>query len=242
MKPVLILQHIDRGGPGLFARFLEQRAVPFEIRRPDRGAAVPSGAALEDFSGICLCGGTQSANDQHVWVAAELDLIRCAADSGLPVIGHCLGGQLISRALGGTVTRQQPEEFGWLPLRRVPGAAATEWLGELGPELVAMQWHNECFSLPPGAQPLLEGEHCRHQAFAHGALLGMQFHVELDEALIRHWAEDLQHLVPPPGIAVQTPQQVLEQLASNLPRSRALALQLYGVWLEQVAQAEVSHS
>jgi GMP synthase-like glutamine amidotransferase len=231
VKPVLILQHIDRGGPGLFAEFLRENGVPFEIRRPDRGAPVPGERELEEFSGICLCGGTQSANDPHPWIHAELDLVRAAAAQELPVIGHCLGGQLISKALRGDVTPQIPVEFGWHALRPVRGPVTDDWLGGLAPELIAMQWHNERFSLPRGAAALLEGEHCRHQAFVVGRMLGMQFHVELDEPLIRHWAGDLRPLIPEPGFSVQTAEQVLEGLAENYPRSRALARRLYETWL-----------
>jgi GMP synthase-like glutamine amidotransferase len=235
VKPVLILQHIDRGGPGLFAEFLRENDVPFEIRRPDRGAKVPGERELKEFSGVCLCGGTQSANDPHPWIRAELELVRAAAAREVPVIGHCLGGQLISKGLGGDVTPQIPVEFGWHALRPVPGPVADDWLGELGPGLTAMQWHNERFTLPAGATPLLEGEYCRHQAFVVGRMLGMQFHVELDEPLIRHWAGDLRPLIPAPGASVQTAAAVLEKLGENYPRSRALARRLYARWLHQVA-------
>jgi len=235
VKPVLILQHIDRGGPGLFAEFLRDHDVPFEIRRPDRGAPVPTGRALGAFSGVCLCGGTQSANDPDPWMHAELELVRTAAAEGLPVIGHCLGGQVISKALGGQVTAQAPVEFGWQALRPVAGPSADDWLGGHGFEFTAMQWHNERFSLPPGAAPLLEGDHCRQQAFVIGPMLGMQFHVELDEPTIRHWTDDLRELIPAPGASVQTAEQVIEGLDTNYPRSQALARCLYQRWLKEVA-------
>ena len=231
MKPVLILQHLDHGGPGLFAEFLREKDVPFEIRRPDRGMPVPAGTELQRFSGFCLCGGTQSANDPHPWIRGEFELVRAAAERDLPVIGHCLGGQVISKALGGEVLPQVPVEFGWQSLRPVPGPTADDWLGGLGPELTAMQWHNERFTLPERAAPLLEGEHCRHQAFICDRMLGMQFHVELDEGIIRHWTDELQDLIPPPGPSIQTAREVRDELPKNYPRSRALAWRLYERWL-----------
>ena len=235
VKPVLILQHIDRGGPGLFAEFLREAGVPFEIRRPDQGASIPDHSSLEQFSAVCLCGGTQSANDPDPWIRRELELVQLAAARGVPVIGHCLGGQIISKALGGSVIPQQPVEFGWQALRHVPGPAANEWLANLPAELVAMQWHNERFTLPDGAVPLLDGVHCPHQAFVIGTMLAMQFHVELDEPLIRHWADDLRALIPPPGPSIQTATEVLDGMGENYPRSRALARRLYSRWLEQIA-------
>jgi GMP synthase-like glutamine amidotransferase len=230
VKPVLVLQHIERGGPGLFGGFLEEKGIPWELRRPDQGDPLPREPGA--YSGLCLCGGTQSVNDPAAWIQEEIRLVGEAARQGRPVIGHCLGGQMISRALGGRVTRSPMEEFGWQPLRRSAGPAAADWLDGLPPALTAMQWHNECFSLPPGAEPLLEGDACPLQAFVAGRMLAMQFHVELTEELIRHWAIDLGHLAPAPGPGVQTPRAVLEELPVNFPVSRALAMRLYERWLE----------
>lgn len=235
MKPVLILQHIDNGGPGLFADFLQLRGVPFEIRRPDRGDSLPDGGNLGDFSGIGLCGGTQCANDPLPFLRRELELIRAAAQRALPVIGHCLGGQLISKALGGEVRRGTQGEFGWQPLYPVESHMASAWLRNAPPEPVAMQWHEDSYSNPPGAEPILTGAHCRNQAFVIGSMLGMQFHVEVTEAIIRHWAADLEELLPVAGPGVQSAGEVIARLQRNYPASRALAESLYARWLEQIA-------
>lgn len=232
MKPILILQHIDDGGPGLFAEFLRSRGIAFEIRRPDRGDAIPEQRGLDDFAGFCLCGGTQGANDLLPWLGQELELIRAAAGRAMPVIGHCLGGQLISKALGGEVLSRGAQEFGWQTLRPVRSSSAAAWLNGAPPELVVMHWHQDSFSNPPGAEPILTGEHCRNQAFVLGNMLGMQFHVEVTEAIIRHWAVDLKDLVPRAGPGVQSPAEVLAQLPRNFAVSWALAESLYTRWLE----------
>ena len=234
MKPILILQHIDSGGPGLFADFLRLRAVPFEIRRPDRGDPVPVGRDLDVFSGIGLCGGTQSANDPLPYIREELQLIRAAAERALPVIGHCLGGQLISKALGGVVRRHTDGEFGWQPLYPVGSHTASAWLRGAPPRPLAMQWHEDSYSNPPGAEPILTGAHCRNQAFVIGKLLGMQFHVELTETQIHSWVEDLAERLPAAGPGVQCAEEVIAQLPQNFPASRALAESLYTHWLEQI--------
>ncbi|MBI2993476.1 MAG: type 1 glutamine amidotransferase [Gammaproteobacteria bacterium] len=231
MKPILILQHIDSGGPGLFAEFLDARGIEYVIRRPDLGDAIPVAAKLNDFVGFCLCGGTQSANDPLPWIAAELEMIRAAGRYGLPVIGHCLGGQLISKACGGEVRRSARPEFGWQRLYPVEGAGADEWLADAPPEPIAMQWHEEVYSDPPGAAPLLTGDHCRNQAFVLDNMLGMQFHVEVTDAAIRQWATELADHLPPPGPGVQSAAEALAQLPFHFPASRALAWSLYSRWL-----------
>ena len=231
MKPILILQHIDSGGPGLFAEFLKARGVPWLIRRPDRGDEVPDAGGLDEFGGLCLCGGTQSANDPLPWIEAELEMIRAAAQRGFPVIGHCLGGQLISKALGGEVHRHSRAEFGWHRLYPVPGGGTAGWLAGAPPEPVAMQWHEDSYSDPPGAAPLLVGEYCRNQAFVLGNMLGMQFHVELTESAILHWATELADQLPPPGPGVQSAEETLAHLPRHFPTSRALAWSLYSRWL-----------
>jgi GMP synthase-like glutamine amidotransferase len=231
MKPILIVQHIDDSGPGLFREFLELRQIGWRLRRPDLGDPLPSAGELADYSGLCLCGGTQSANDAQDWIGGELALIRAAARSSLPVIGHCLGGQLISKALGGTVTRHPGGEFGWSELEPAPADAGRYWLDGLPEKPVAMQWHNETFTVPAGAELLLTGKYCRNQAFAAGRMLALQFHVEATAETVRHWATGLAHLAPAPGPSVQPPAVVLAQIPEYAGRARALAMHLYERWL-----------
>ena len=101
MKPILILQHLERGDVPLMMEALKPTGLESVTLRPDLGEPLPEPQDLQSFSGLCFCGGTQSVNDDYPWIAQELDLIRYAAEIDMPVIGHCLGGQLISAALGG---------------------------------------------------------------------------------------------------------------------------------------------
>ena len=103
MKPVAIFRHSPGEGPGYFATFLEGRSLPSQLLTLDEGEAVP--AAPDAFSGLCFMGGPMSVNDPLPWIPPVLALIRQAVAQNVPVIGHCLGGQLMSKALGGQVTR-----------------------------------------------------------------------------------------------------------------------------------------
>jgi len=240
MKPVAIVRHAKTEGPGYFATFLELRSIPWQLIAIDRGDAVPGRA--DTFSGLCLMGGPMSVNDPLPWIADECALIRDAVAESVPVLGHCLGGQLISRALGGQVAPNPVKEIGWGKARAETGAgnAAGElsrWLGAWLDATTGLadvfQWHGETFSLPADAQRLLTNEYCANQAFVLGPHLALQCHVEMTPEMIAQWCAgwpaEVQGLEPLPP-CVQTPQQMLAETADRLPAMRRLADQLYSVW------------
>ena len=102
MKPVAIFRHIAGEGPGYLAIFLDRQSIPWQIIRIDAGEAVPTNP--QAFSGLVFMGGPMSVNDPLPWVTDELSLIRAAVAQDIPVLGHCLGGQLMAKALGAKVT------------------------------------------------------------------------------------------------------------------------------------------
>ena len=108
MKPIAIFRHASQEGPGYLAEFLDEREIPWQLIAIDAGAAVPSG--VDAFAGLVFMGGPMSVNDDLPWIPPVLALIRDAVAGDIPVLGHCLGGQLISRALGGTVSRNPVKE------------------------------------------------------------------------------------------------------------------------------------
>jgi GMP synthase-like glutamine amidotransferase len=242
MKPVAIFRHAKTEGPGYFATFLDLRSIPWQLIAIDRGNAVPTRA--EAYSGLCLMGGPMSVNDPLPWIADECALIRDAVATGVPVIGHCLGGQLISRALGGEVRANAGKEIGWGKARAENGASgdadpqiARRWLGDWLEQTAGIadvfQWHGETFSLPTGAQRLFGNDFCANQAFVLGPHLALQCHVEMTPEMIgawcAGWASEVQGLAALPA-CVQTPEQMLAETARRLPVMRRLADQLYSVW------------
>src|SRR5262249_41621874 len=134
-------------------------------------------------------GGPMSVNDDLPWISEALGLINRAVEADIPVLGHCLGGQLISKALGGKVTRNGVKEIGWGKVAGAEGAAASEWFGDTR-EFAGFHWHGETFTIPPRATRLAESPYCANQAFALGKHLGMQCHVEMTSELIRTWCAD----------------------------------------------------
>jgi GMP synthase-like glutamine amidotransferase len=227
MKPIAIFRHSPGEGPGYFATFLDSHSRPWQLLKVDAGEPVPE--SPQAFSGLCFMGGPMSVNDPLPWIGSALSLIRQAVARNVPVIGHCLGGQLMAKALGGQVTRNPVKEIGWGQVQSlVPG---NPWLGNME-SFEAFHWHGETFSIPAGATRLLASRHCPNQAFVLGPHLGMQCHVEMTEAMIRlwnrQWAEESAVASP----SVQTPQQMYDQLEARIAAMRLAADRLYSRWLE----------
>jgi GMP synthase-like glutamine amidotransferase len=233
MPTVRIFRHHPNEGPGFLAELLAAQGLTLELVRIDEGDSVPQ--RCDDVVGLVFMGGPMSANDPLPWIAAELRLIREAVGAGVPVLGHCLGGQLISRALGGQVTRHHAPEIGWFEVERVDSAGTRAWRDPLPARFTAFHWHGETFSLPPGAALLLRGEHCANQAFALGsATLGLQCHVEMTATMVEQWAA----ASDAPTLAtktVQTPAQLTADLPRRIAELQAAATQLYAPWLSAVA-------
>lgn len=232
MLPVAIFRHSPTEGPGYFAIFLEHHRIPWKLIAIDEGEAVPGNA--DGFSGLCFMGGPMSVNDPLPWIDPICALIRDAVAKDIPVIGHCLGGQLMSKALGGTVTRNPVKEIGWGEAYGETDEVASHWLGDYASrQATVFQWHGETFSIPPGATRLFANGHCANQMFALGPHLGMQCHVEMTPEMIAtwcgQWADEALAVAEQPS--VQTPEAMQEQIAVRLPVMRQLSEQLYSVWI-----------
>jgi len=232
MLPIAIFRHSPTEGPGYFAIFLEQHGIPWRLIAVDEGEAIPKTA--EGFSGLCFMGGPMSVNDPLPWIDELCALIRDADARGTPVIGHCLGGQLISKALGGEVSKNPGKEIGWGEVLSEDHEIARHWLGDFaGHKGTVFQWHGETFSIPPGATRLSASAHCANQMFAKGPHLGMQCHVEMTPEMIakwcEQWADEASAVADHPG--VQTTDQMQLQVEQNLSTMRKLSEQLYSVWI-----------
>ena len=201
----------------------------------DEGAPVPRDPRA--FAGLCFMGGPMSVNDELPWIASALELVREAVRKDIPVIGHCLGGQLMSKAFGGAVRASAYKEIGWGEVRVADNAVAREWLGELQ-AFETFQWHGETFSIPPGATRILGNAHCANQAFAVGRHLGMQCHVEMTEQLIRDWcrggAGEIRAAKASPG--VQQPAKIEKNLAARVAALHKVADRIYDRWTEGLSK------
>lgn len=178
-----------------------------------------------------------SVNDDLPWISPALALIREAVRADLPVLGHCLGGQLMSRAFGGAVRANPYKEIGWGEVRVCDNGLARAWLGELQ-AFEGFQWHGETFTIPPGATRVLENAHCENQAFALGRHFAMQCHVEMTEELVRAWcrdgAQEIEASAASP--AVQNPGEMARDLEARVQRLHEVADRIYERWTEGLSR------
>ena len=228
MQPVAIFQNAPAEGPGHFATYLDRHSLPWRLIRSNVDA-LPGSA--REFSGLVFMGGPMSVNDGLPWIPRLLDLIRDAIAADIPVLGHCLGGQLLSKALGGAVSRNPVEEIGWCDVEVADNALARQWFGPKLRRFSAFQWHGETFTIPHAATLVLSGRYCVNQAFALGKHLGLQCHVEMDRSLVDSWcATGAQEIAHGDGPAVQAVMEIQRDLATRLNDLHAVADRVYDRW------------
>ena len=231
-KEILIFRHFPTEGPGYFARFLDRHGIPHRTIKVDAGEPIPE--SIVDIPGLGLMGGPMSVNDPLPWIPKSLHLIRQAVAAGVPVLGHCLGGQLLCKALGGRVHRNRAKEIGWLPVTAVDSPDTEKWLAGLPPRFEVFHWHGETFSIPPGATRILKSRYCRNQGFVMGGHLGLQCHIEMTPELVRSWVRagtgEINHALP--AASVQRPAQILINLPERAARLNRIADVLYTRWIQ----------
>lgn len=232
-RPVLVLQNLTSDGPGYLGTWLRQRQVPFEVFDTEAGQDYPP--AIDGYRALALLGGEMSANDPLPSLRQAERLILQAMDAAAPVIGHCLGGQLMARALGARVVDSPRPEIGWQSISVGNSAEARQWFGE-PEERTIFHWHAESFELPTGACLLAESPACPRQAFAYGPHLALQFHLELDLGKLQAWSAScdaaflrLQREHP---ATVQSGAAMRRQASEALTEQHRWADRIYARWLE----------
>ncbi len=234
MKTVAIFRHTPSEGPGYFATFLNKHDIPWEIIKVDEGQPIPDNPA--NHAGLVFMGGPMSVNDPLPWIPPILQLIRSAVAAEVPVLGHCLGGQLISKALGGVVKPSPVKEIGWSDIRATDNDAARAWLDGLT-RFVGFHWHGETFSLPDTATHIMSSVHCENQAYVIGKHLAMQCHVEMTPTMIRSWCNSwAEEIATSNSPAVQTPEIMQADMENQLLALNQVADRLYGRWIKGLLQ------
>jgi GMP synthase-like glutamine amidotransferase len=232
MKPIAIFRHLECEGPGYFAEFLDNHRLPYTLIRIDQHDPVP--ASTDDYSALVFMGGPMSVNDDLEWIAAEIKLIQQAHKMDMPLLGHCLGGQLIAKALGGTISKNHVKEIGWHTVSKQPRAGDRGWLASLPDEFEVFHWHGETFSIPAGATPLLSSRHCENQAFAVGNTLALQCHVEMTAPMVREWVSEYADELSTTSESLQSSDLILENLDSKIAQLKPIADSIYQRWIRAV--------
>jgi GMP synthase-like glutamine amidotransferase len=183
---VFVFRHAEPDEIGTLGPALEARG--FEVQIVDSfapGARMPQ---VAEAAGLLFMGGTMCANDDLPFLHREMDLIREAVQLGCPVLGICLGSQLIAKALGARVHRNEAPEIGWFRIQVTAAGQSDPIFAQLENPQVVFHWHQDTWELPPGAQLLATAPACRNQAFRLGrSVYGLQFHPEMTPAMIEDW-------------------------------------------------------
>ena len=227
MRPVAIFRFSPTEGPGRLAEWLDAQGIPRRVIALDAGEAVPPGPAA--FSGVALMGGPMSANDPLPWNAPLTELLRSAVAADVPVLGHCLGGQLFARALGATVTRTSRPEIGWGEVRTT-SEHTREWFGERR-AFITFQWHYDVFALPPGAMRVLTNSVNPEQAYTLGKHIGFQGHIEMTRSMVETWCRTGATELPERTIgATQSRADILNDIEARLRELGDVAGRVYAHW------------
>jgi GMP synthase-like glutamine amidotransferase len=229
MRPIAIFRFSCTEGPGYFANWLDARGIEWRLIALDEGAPMPTDP--REFSGIGLMGGPMSVNDGLVWNAPMSSLLRAAVHGDIPVIGHCLGGQLLAQALGAPVTRAPVTEIGWVDVDVCDRTAQQEWFGGRQ-AFTTFQWHYDTFALPAGAVPVLTIAFNANQAFVVGGRhIGLQCHVEMTRELTETWLSTGARELPAASVrATQSAADIRRDLDTRIDSLHAIADDVYARW------------
>lgn len=232
---VLVFQHVPFEPLGTLDPLLKEHG--FRIRYVNFSRDPAQRPRLAGYDALIVLGGPMNVDEvgDYPNLATEVELIREALERGRHVLGICLGAQLLAKALGGVVAPNGAHEIGWHEVRLTADGETDPVLSALDSPAPLFHWHGDRFELPPGASHLAESALCANQAFRYGELaLGLQFHLEVDRALIERWLTvpvnrrllaGLQGRVDPEAIRRETPALI----AALEARSR----RVFGRWIEQ---------
>jgi GMP synthase-like glutamine amidotransferase len=186
-----VFQHVAHEGLGSLESFFAARGADVKYTRFFAGEVPPDPSAF-DF--LVVLGGPMNVDEEalYPWLAGEKKVIREVLAAGKPVLGLCLGAQLMAVALGGAVTRNAHREIGWWPVEKLTEKLpelAGHWAASCFPDrFTTFHWHGDTFSIPPGATALFRSEGCMHQGFAWGErAVALQFHPEITAEAIDKW-------------------------------------------------------
>ncbi len=234
MRKLLVCQHVPHEILGTLNPMLKRAG--FRIRYVNFGRHPDAEPTLDGYDGLVVLGGPMSAYDDHRLrhLAVEMKLIESAMGRNLPVLGICLGAQLIARALGAPVYANHIKEIGWYDVTPSDHAELDPLFNEFEESETIFQWHGDTFDIPRGALHLASSRYCMNQAFRYGGnVYAFQFHLEVDEAMILRWLkvpENRREIASLHGDIV--PEQIHLQTSRYIDRLHELSDRVFGEFIE----------
>lgn len=231
-KRVVVVQHVPWEGPGLIEPPLVAAGLQVERKLfvNDLSTSLP---AVDELAGLVVMGGPMGADQVEDFpvLGGELELIRRAVGADVPVLGICLGHQLIAHAFDGELHRGAGPEYGMCEVTIEGDDPVIAPLGTVGEVATVLQWHDDVVQLPAGANLLAASPVCPNQAFRLGSAVGMQFHAEIDAAELARW-------LAIPRMAASLPPSVAGGLPGAMkdaaPRLQPAALACFDAFAQQI--------
>ena len=202
------LQHMPFEGLGFIGEWARAEGHLLSATRLYKGEALPEG---NDFDLLVVMGGPMGAcdDDQYPWLTAEKRFMEKAVEAGRPILGVCLGAQLLAAVHGARVYRNRHKEIGWFPITLTDEARNSADFAALPAQFMVFHWHGDTFDIPRGAVRIAESEACRNQAFMCGpGVIGLQFHLESTQTMIREFVRSMTEDLTE-GPYVQKPAELL---------------------------------
>jgi GMP synthase (glutamine-hydrolysing) len=233
MKKLLVLQHVPHELLGTLNPLLKKSG--FRIRYVNFARHPDAQPSLDGYDGLVILGGPMSVNDTDrlPHLTTEMKLIEEALRRNIPVLGICLGAQLIARTLGAAVYRNKAKEIGWYDVSPTDHAQNDPLLGGFASTEKIFQWHGETFDIPRSTHHLAFSSLCANQAFRYGDnVYGFQFHLEVDEPMIQRWlrvAENRQEIAALGGAI--TPERIHEETPEHIRRLQQLSDRVFGEFI-----------
>jgi len=234
MKKLLVFQHVPHEILGTLNPLLKRSG--FRIRYVNFARHPDFAPRLDGYDGLVVLGGPMSANDTErlPHLTAEMKAIEEAMKRNLPVLGICLGAQLIARTLGARVYRNAEKEIGWYDVSPTDHAARDPLLGALQPGEKIFQWHGETFEIPHFGLHLAFSPLCANQAFRYGDnVYGFQFHLEVDQRMIHRWLwvhENREEIAALGGKI--DPERIHAETPTHIPRLHLLSERVFGEFIK----------
>src|SRR6478736_5367302 len=229
MRPIAVFRFSPTEGPAHFAEWLDRESLPWELIAVDQRASVPEDARR--YSGIGMMGGPMSVYEALDWIEPVSRLLRDAVARAVPVLGHCLGGQLLAQALGARVRRTAVPEIGWIDVESTDVDAQNAWFGGRS-RFTPFQWHYDVFDVPAGATRVLKNHFNANQGYViNDRHIGFQCHIEMTRELVETWCASSTAELPTRSNAhLQTAADLLADLPARIAALNQVADGVYARW------------
>lgn len=230
MAKVWVFQHVACETLGTISRALESSGIAARYIRSFEGESVPK--AMDEATGLIVMGGPMGVYDQfdYPFLQDEARLIEIALKEKKPVLGVCLGSQLLAATLGARVTKGNKKEIGWRPVELTAAASSDPLWSDVESPFTAYHWHGDIFELPPGAVPLAASDLTQFQAFRYGAnAYGFLFHMEVTEKIIREMVQTFAGELREERLDGPS---IIDQARAHLPGLQQIGAKVFARWAE----------